>query len=89
MEKYKKSYNNNKFEPSAPTGIDEFPLPDTQNHFDYIIKKHKTLTDNPPIQTHVNRIEILITFKIKTRYYLDLVTREIVKLLRSTEKEIS
>ena len=41
MEKYKKSYKNNKFEISAPTWNDEFELPDRlysisgiQDHFD-------------------------------------------------------
>ena len=32
-----------------------------------------------------NKIENRITFKIKTRYYLEILTPEIVKLLGSTK----
>ena len=48
MEKYKKPYKNNKFEPSAPTWNKEFELPDgsyslsgIQVYFEYISKKHE------------------------------------------------
>ena len=54
---------------------------------EYIIKKHEKLTDNPSIQIHINKIENRITFKIKTGYYLELLTPEIMKLLGSTEKK--
>ena len=47
MEKYKKSYKNNKFKLSAPTYNEEFELPggsysvlDVQDYFGYSIKKH-------------------------------------------------
>ena len=50
----KSEYNNNKFKTSAPTWNDEFNLPDgsysvsdIQDYFEYIIKKHETITDNP------------------------------------------
>ena len=33
-------------------------------YFEYIIKKHNTLTDDPPIKIFVNKIENRITFKI-------------------------
>ena len=53
----KKSYKNNKFKISAPTWNEEFELPDgsysvsdIQDYFEYIIKKHETVTDNPPIK---------------------------------------
>ena len=36
-----------------------------QDHIDYIIKKHETVTENPPIRIYVNKIENRITFKIK------------------------
>ena len=46
-ENIKKSYKNNKFKRSAPTWNDEFELcdgsysiPDIQDHFEYILKKH-------------------------------------------------
>ena len=38
---------------------------DIQEYFEYIIKKHKTLTGNPPIGIYVNKIENRITFRIK------------------------
>ena len=38
---------------------------------------------------YVNKIENRITFKIKTRYYLELLTPEIMKLLGSTKSKIT
>ena len=56
-------YRNNKFKVSAPTWNDWFEFPnrsysvsDIKKYFEYIFKKHETLTDNPPI--YVNKIEI-------------------------------
>ena len=44
------SYKNNKFKISAPTSTDQLhSVSDIQDHFDYIIKKHEKVTDNPPI----------------------------------------
>ena len=50
----KSEYNNNKFKISAPTWNDTFDLPDgsysiadIQDCFEFIIKKHDTLTKNP------------------------------------------
>ena len=40
-----------------------------QNYFEYIIKKHETLFDNPPLIIYINRIEHKITFVIKSGYY--------------------
>ena len=58
----KSESNNNKFKISAPTWNDEFNLPDgsysvsdIQEYFEYIIKKHETITDNPPVQIYVNK----------------------------------
>ena len=49
----KKSYKNNKFNISTPISIDKFELSDgsqsvsdIKGYFDYIIKKHETVTDN-------------------------------------------
>ena len=77
----KKSCKNNKFKISAPTRNKKFEFPDgsyyisdIQDYFKYIIKKHKTVTDNPPIRKYVNKIENKITFKIKSGYYLELLT---------------
>ena len=45
--------------------------------------------DNHPIKICVTKIENSITFKIKTGYYLELLTLEIMKLLRTTERKIT
>ena len=86
----KSSYNdnNNKFKISAPTWSEEFKLPDgsylvsdIQDYIEYILKKHSESVDNPSIRMYINRIENRITFKIKTGYYLELLTPETMKLL--------
>ena len=53
----KSAYNNNKFKTSAPTWNDTFGLPDgsysiadIQDYFEFIIKKHETLAENPLVQ---------------------------------------
>ena len=33
---------------------------DIQNYFEYIIKKHETVTDKPPIRTYVNVFSLLL-----------------------------
>ena len=38
---------------------------------------------------YVNKIEIRITFKIKTGYYVELLTPEAIKLLGSTINKIT
>ena len=89
----KSRYNSNKFKISAPTWNDTFDLPDgsyfiadVQNYFGFIIKKHETLTENPPIQIYPNKVKNRIVFKIKTGYKLELLTLETMKLLGSTKK---
>ena len=91
----KSKYNNNKFKISAPTWNDTFDLPDgsysvsgIQNDFEFIIKKHVTLTENPPIQVYPNKIKNRIVFKIRTGYKLELLTPETMKLLGSTNKDV-
>ena len=64
-------------------------MADIQDYFEYIIKKHETVTDNPPVKIYVNKIEIRITFKIKTGCYLELLMRETMKLLESTKNKIT
>ena len=92
----KSSYNNNKFEISAPTWNEEFELPDgsysvsdIQDYFEYILKKHSESVDNLSIRIYVNKIENRITFKIKNGYYLELLTPETMKLLGSAENQIN
>ena len=92
----KSSYNNNKFKISAPTWSEEFELPDgsyslsdIQDYFEYILKKHSESINNPSIRIYVNKIENRITFKIKSGYYLELLTPERMKLLGSAENKIN
>ena len=80
----KSEYNNNKYKISVPTRNYQFDLTDgsssisdIQYYFEYIIKKHETLTENPPVQIYVNRIKNRIVFKIKTGYKLQLLTPEV------------
>ena len=63
MEKHKKLINNNKFKISAPTWNDKFESPNgsysvsnTQDQFEYILKKHGEDTDKPSVQIYVNKI---------------------------------
>ena len=51
-------------------------------------KKHETLPDNPAKRTYVNRTENRITFKIKTEYYLKILTPETMILLGSLKIKI-
>ena len=91
----KSEYNNNKFKISATTWNDEFNFPDgsysisdIQDYFEYIIKKHETIADNPAVQIYVNKIKNRIVFKIKTGYKVELLTKETMQLLGSSKTEI-
>ena len=72
-ENIKSECNNNKFKISAPTWNDTFDLPDgsysiddIQDYFEFMIKKHETLTEDLPIEIYPNKIKNKIVFKIKT-----------------------
>ena len=52
------------------------------------LKKHETLTENPPVQIYPNKIKNKIAFKIKTSYKLELLTPETMKLLGSAKKDV-
>ena len=74
----KKSYKNNNFKISAPTLNEEFELTDAsyyvayiQDYFDYIIKKHDKVTNNPSIMTYAYKIENRVTFQVKKGYCLE------------------
>ena len=89
----KSEFNNNKFKISALTWSKTFDLPDgsyiiadIQDYFEFIIKKHEALTENPSIQIYPNKIKDRIAFKIKTGYKLELLTPETMKLLGSIKK---
>ena len=51
--------------------------------------KNGEKTDNPSVRIYVNKIENRITFKIKTGYYLELLTSETKKLLGSIKNKIT
>ena len=94
MKNIKLAYSNNKFKISAPTWNDTFDLPDgsysikdIQDYFEFTIKKHETLTENPSVQIYPNKTKNRIVFKIKTGYKLEL-SLEKMKLLWSTKKDV-
>ena len=96
MEKYKKSYKNNKFKTSAPTWNEEFELPDgsssvsdIEDYFEYILKIHGEKTGNPSVRICVNKIENRIPFRIETGYYLKILMTETMKLFGSTKSKIT
>ena len=89
----KSEYNNNKFKISAPSWNETFDLPDgsysiddIQYYFQFTIRKDETLTENPPVESYLNKIKNRILFKIKTGYKSELLTPETMKLLGSTNK---
>ena len=91
----KSDYNNNKFKISAPTWNDTFNVPDgsysiaaLQNYFEYIIKKHETIADVSPVLIYVNEINNRIVFKIKSGYKLELLSKEMMRLLGSSSDTI-
>ena len=91
----KSTYNNNKFKISAPTWNETFNLPDgsyniseMQGYIEYIYKKHETVGENAPILIYTNTINNRIVFKIKSGYKLELLSKEKMKLLRSTKDTI-
>ena len=91
----KSEYNNNKFKISASTWNEIYDLPDglytiddIQNYFEFIIKKHETLTDNPSIKMYSNKIKNRIVFKTKNGWKLELLTLETMILLASTKNVV-
>ena len=52
-------------------------------------KKHGEKIDNPSIRIYTNKIKNRVSLKIKTGYYLELLTPETIKLLGSTENKIT
>ena len=87
----KSEYSNNKFKIYALTWNDEFNLLDgsyIQDYFEYVIKKHESIEDNPPVQIYVNKLKNRISFEIKTGYKLELLTKETMQLLGSSKKVI-
>ena len=52
------------------------------------LKKCNEKIDNWSIRVYVNIIENIITFKVKTGYYLELLTPETMRLLKTKNKTI-
>ena len=74
MEKYK----NIEFKIPAPTWNEEFELPDgsyflsdIQHYFEYILKWHDPVTDNPSIRVYAKKIENRITLKQRQDFILN------------------
>ena len=67
-----------------------YAITDIQDYFEFIIKKHETITDeDSPIKIYANKIKHRITFNIKTGYKLELLTEEIQKLSESSKTEVN
>ena len=52
-------------------------------------KQHGENNVSPLIRIYTNKIENRITFKIKTGYYLEVLTPETMQLLGSTKSKIT
>ena len=92
----KTEYNDNKFKISALTWNETFDLLDgsysidhIQDYFEFIIKKHVIINDNPSIKIYTNKIKNRIVFKIESGYKLELLTPERMTLLGSTKKVVA
>ena len=94
MTKYKKVIKNSKFKISVPTWNEKFELLDgsysvsnIQDYFKHITKKHEIVTDNLPIRIYVNQIKNKITFRIKTKYYLEPLMPGMMSTISKTAKD--
>ena len=65
-----------------------YAIADIQDYFEFIIKKHETLTENPPAKVCPNIIKNRIVFKIKRGHKLELLSPETMKLLGSAKKDV-
>ena len=83
----KKSYKKNKFKILALTWNEEPELPDTSYSISDIQAWGKTV--NPSITIYMNEIESRIASKIKSGYYLELLTPKTMKLLEYTKSKIT
>ena len=65
-----------------------YSIADIQDYFEFIIKKHETLTEDPPVEIYPNKTKNRIFFKINTGYKLELLSPETMKLLGSTKNDV-
>ena len=91
----RQQYKNNKLKTIAPMWNEEFGLPngsclvsDIQDYAEYIIKKHKTLTTNPPIHIYINKVNNRLVLK-EHGYKLELQMLETMKCFGRTKKLIN
>ena len=66
-----------------------YSVSDIKGYFEYIIKKNETIADNSPIQIYINKIKNRVVLKIKTGYKIELLSKEKMRLLESTERVIA
>ena len=59
-----------------------------QNYFEYIIRKHETITEVSQVLIYVIEINNRIVFKIKSGYKLELLSKETMRLLGSSSDTI-
>ena len=65
-----------------------YSIANIQDYFEFIIKKHETLAENPPVQIYINRIKNRIVFKMKKDCQLELLSPQTMKLLVSAKKDV-
>ena len=68
----KSAYNNNIWNDEFDLPDSSYSISDIQGYYEFIIKKHENLTENPPIQIYPDKIKNRIVFKRKTGYKLEL-----------------
>ena len=51
-----------------------YSIDDIRDYFEFIIKKHETLTEDPAVEIYANKIKNKFVFKIKTGYKFQLLT---------------
>ena len=92
----KSEYNKKKFKVSAPTWNDTFDLPDRsysiadiQDYFEFIIRKHETLTENPAVQIYVNKIKTELFSKYKNGLQIRIVNSWNNQIARKHKKRRS
>ena len=66
-----------------------YSISNIQHYSEFILKKHGKDIDKLPVLIYVNKTENRVTFKIKNGYSLELLTKETMKLLGSTENKIT
>ena len=61
-------------------------MPVVQDYIEFIIKRHETLPNNPPIYIYSNRINNRLVFKIKDGYKLHKIIWQHLKINRQSKE---